>query len=97
MQPERDATTVIHLRFDPTANSFLPSAFASGDLVDLTPKISAKELEKVPAKMALQEKRKYSDPEVARPVKIINLANAISRKGDLFGPYFNTITYDIFS
>jgi len=82
MQPKREASTVIHVRPEPTANSDVSStsASASRDLVDLTPKISNKELVKVPAKKAFntfQEKRKCFDAEDARPVKITKLTSPV--------------------
>ena len=82
LQPEREASTVIHVRPEPTANSDVSSTSASSsrDLVDLTPKIANKELEKVPAKKAsntFQEKRKCSDAEDARTVKITKLTSPV--------------------
>ena len=82
LQPERDASTDVHVLPELTANSDVisTSASVSRDLVGLTPKIADKELEKVPAKKALnifQEKRKCSYAEDARPVKIAKFANSV--------------------
>lgn len=63
------------------------STSTSEDLLDYTPTVAAKELKKRPAIKALkifQEKRKCLDAEDKCPVKIVKLANPVSKRGIFF-------------
>ena len=91
MQSKRDVA-VVHILLDPTDFSVVnsTSTSTSEDLLDYTPTVAAKELEKLPAIMAskiFQEKRKCSNAEDTRPVKITKSANPVSRRGVFFCLY----------